>query len=323
MARSQAERGLEVHVATTDDNGSGRSEKPASLPMIRDSVKYWIFPRQTRFYTFSFPLTVWLWKHAADYDIIHIHALFSYSSIVAAACAKRACVPYLVRPLGTLNQWGMNYRRPWLKKLSFRLIESRILRHAAGVQYTSEQEAYEATQLGVPHISLLVPNPVEQPRLTVSRGTFRGAFPSLADRTMILFLSRIHAKKGIDLLLPAFARTRSKHPDAVLVIAGDGDRRVVEELQQQSRDLGLSSGIIWAGFLQGERKRNALADADVFVLPSYSENFGIAVVEAMGAGLPVVVQQNSMDPVAEFTAKSLPLRPESWSGVPSNRSNPL
>jgi glycosyltransferase involved in cell wall biosynthesis len=288
MARAQAQRGLEVHVASTDDNGRGRLEPP-SIPFTEQSVKYWLFTRQTRFYTFSLPLTAWLCKHAGDYDVIHIHALFSYASIAGAVCAKLAGVPYIVRPLGTLNQWGMRYRRPWLKKLSFRFIESRILRYAAGVHYTSEQEASEAEQLGVRHISLLIPNPVELPRTLGSRGTFRARFPNLARKTMVLYLSRLDAKKGIDLLLPAFARTRIKHPDAVLVLAGDGARTFVRDLQTQARRLGLDEVILWAGFLEGDRKRDALADADIFVLPSYSENFGVAVVEAMGAGLPVVV----------------------------------
>src|ERR1700719_607660 len=139
MARSQAACGLEVHVATTDDNGRGRLTAESSF--VEERVTYWIFRRQTRFYTFSLPLTMWLWQHARDYDVIHIHALFSYPSIAAAFLAKLAHVPYLVRPLGVLNSWGMHHRRPWLKGLSFRLIESRVLRNAAGVQYTSAQES--------------------------------------------------------------------------------------------------------------------------------------------------------------------------------------
>jgi glycosyltransferase involved in cell wall biosynthesis len=289
MARSQAEQGLEVDVVSTDDNGTGRLDASSSIPFTEHAVKYWVFPRQTRFYTVSFPLAAWMWKHAADYDMIHIHALFSFASIVAAWCAKWAGVPYIVRPLGTLNLWGMHHRRPWLKKLSFRVIESRILRNAAGVQYTSQQEANEAGQLGVPHTALLVPNPVDLPEPCASRGLFRALFPILAGKTIVLFLSRLDTKKGIDLLLPAFARIRIKHPEVVLVLAGNGDPALLEDLRQQARQLGLGDKLLWAGFLEGEKKRNAFADADIFVLPSYSENFGVAVVEAMGAGLPAVI----------------------------------
>jgi glycosyltransferase involved in cell wall biosynthesis len=229
-------------------------------------------------------------RRVAEFDIVHIHALFSFASVVAAICARRRGVPYIIRPLGTLNRWGMHNRRPWLKRLSFRFIESRMLKEAAGVQYTSQQEALEARQLGVNHDPLIVPNPVDLPALIPKRGGFRAAHPQIGDgAALVLFLSRLHPKKGLDLLLAAFSRVREKHPDATLVIAGDGDPGFVARLQQDSERLGLAASILWTGFLQGEDKLAVLADADVFVLPSYSENFGVAVVEAMAAGLPVIV----------------------------------
>jgi glycosyltransferase involved in cell wall biosynthesis len=111
----------------------------------------------------------------------------------------------------------------------------------------------------------------------------------LVERTVVLFLSRIDPKKGLDLLLPAFARVRMRFPEAMLVLAGDGNPAFIAILKQESRRLCLDSGIVWAGFLRGEEKRAALSGAHIFVLPSYSENFGVAVVEAMGTGLPVIV----------------------------------
>ena len=289
MARYLVQRGLEVHIATTDDNGRERLLVDQHLPIREDGVMYWIFPRQTRFYQMSIPLTRWLRKHVCEFDLVHIHALFSYASVAAACFAKSAGVPYVVRPLGTLNQWGMRNRHRLLKKMSFGLIESRILRGAARVQFTSEQEALEARLLGVDHNAIVIANPVERSPLGVTPGGFRLAHPELDNRTIVLFLSRLDAKKGLDLLLPAFASVRRKHPDAILVIAGDGDAIFVADLKEQARRLGIDSEIIWAGFLQGETKNAVLADADVFVLPSYSENFGVAVVEAMGAGIPVIV----------------------------------
>jgi glycosyltransferase involved in cell wall biosynthesis len=105
----------------------------------------------------------------------------------------------------------------------------------------------------------------------------------------LLFLSRLDPKKGLDLLIAAFARVRNQHPGALLVIAGDGSPAFVQDLKQQSRRLGVESAIEWAGFLKDSVKDKAFRQADIFVLPSYSENFGVAVVEAMGAGLPVIV----------------------------------
>ena len=288
LARSQAELGLDVHLATTDDNGVGRIPRPLNLPLVEDGVKLWIFPRQTRFYNCSFPLTRWLWKHSGEFDVIHVHALFSYASLVGAILARRAGVPYILRPHGTLSTWGMKHRRPWLKNLSFRLIESSLLKHAEAVHYSTEQEAAEAEQWGQRHELLVAPNPVElyedSRRIVPRSATFSG-------RTVVLFLSRIDPIKGLDLLLPAFARVRRNHPAAVLMIAGDGDPEFVASMRQQSTSLGLDDGILWTGFVAAEEKRAAFRDADLFVLPSYSENFGVAVVEAMAAGLPVIVSE--------------------------------
>jgi glycosyltransferase involved in cell wall biosynthesis len=289
MARYQADRGIEVHVATTDDNGTERIHTGGHFPLFENAVTYWIFRRQTRFYTFSFPLTRWLWKHSADYDLIHIHALFSYPAIAAAFCARWASVPYVVRPLGTLNRWGMRHRRRWLKSLSFRFIESRILRRAAVVQYTSEQEAVEAKLLDARHQAIVIPNPVELLGPERTRGTFRTRYPALAGKTVLLFLSRLDPKKGLDLLLPALSVARDQNPEVALVIAGDGDPAFVAGLKKQAEQLGLEKCVLWVGFLRANEKRAALADSDVYVLPSYSENFGVAVVEAMGAGIPVIV----------------------------------
>lgn len=273
IARAQAEQGMEVSVATTGEGGTA--------PSCR------IFPRQTRFYKFSLPLTRWLWKHAGEYDVIHIHALFSYPSVAAAICARRASVPFIVRPLGTLNRWGIEKRRPWLKRLSIRFIEGPILRRAAFVQYTSAQEAQEARDLGIEHRGVVIPNPVDcgdGERLARDR-----RLKPVLQRTTVLFLSRLDPKKGLDLLLPAFADARKLHPDAVLVVAGDGDLEFVARMKQTAAKLELNGSVTWAGFLEGEAKRAAVSGADVFVLPSYSENFAVAAVEAMGAGVPVIV----------------------------------
>jgi glycosyltransferase involved in cell wall biosynthesis len=290
ITKALAANGVIVDVVTTNDDGRGLlPEATSNSPISIDGVTYRFFPRDIRFYTVSWALTRWLRDHCSEYDLVHIHALFSYPSIAAAFCARRAGVPYVVRPLGVLNRWGMTRRRPWLKKLSFRFLESRVIRDAAGIHYTSEQESAEAAELGVKHISLIVPNPVDISDETPIRGQFRAAHPALQGKTIVLFLSRIDAKKGIDLLLPAFARAQVSHPSAVLVVAGDGDLALVEKLKAQARGLGLGENVLWAGFLQGANKRGVLADADVFVLPSYSENFGVAVVEALGTGLPVIV----------------------------------
>jgi len=291
LARNLSLAGIETHVATTNDNGHGTLDVPCGVPVVEDGVSYWYFPRQTRFYTFSWPLTVWLARHVSEFDVVHIHALFSYSSLAASFWARRLGVPYVVRPLGTLNEWGMKNRRPWLKRLSFRLLERRVVSNAAVVHYASMDEQAQAETLDVTAPAAVIPNALQSATAPTAdlKGRFRARHPQLQGRQVVLFLARIDAIKGVSLLLRAFAQIRHATPDAFLVVAGDGPTELVENLKGEAASLGIASQLLWPGFLEGDDKRAALADADVFALPSYSESFGIAVAEAMAAGLPVIV----------------------------------
>jgi len=291
LARGLTRAGADVHVVTTDDDGPGRVDVPLDRPVEEERATHWYFRRQTRFYTFSWPLTRWLADRVASFDLVHIHALFSYTAIPASVLARRRGVPYVVRPLGTLNRFGMERRHPTLKRLSYRLIEQNILRGAAFVHYTSEAERREAALLGAPGRSIVIPHGIDLNDFGVlpPAGWLRGRAPHLAGRTTILFLSRIDRKKGLDLLLPAFARLRVERPNVALVVAGDGEPELVSKLRAEAARLGVDRDLYWAGFLSGEEKCAALADADLFVLPSYSENFSLSAVEAMASRLPVVL----------------------------------
>jgi glycosyltransferase involved in cell wall biosynthesis len=185
----------------------------------------------------------------------------------------------------------MNKRRPWMKKISFYLFERHILRHAARVQLTSIQERNESEALGIPMASVLLPLGLEQAFFEPlpASDTFRRAYPALQGKTVILFLAGLDAVKGLDLLLPAFAELRRTRPDVVLVLAGSGDAEFTEGLRAQARRLGIEQDVIFTGFLAGEDKRAAFAAADLFVLPSYSENFGVVVVEAMASSVPIII----------------------------------
>jgi glycosyltransferase involved in cell wall biosynthesis len=289
VAEGLAARGMTVEVAATDDNGAEeRLPVPLGQPLRQRGVTYWYFPRQTRFYLASLPLTRWLWRNMRAYSLVHIHALFSYASNAAAWIARARGVPYIIRPLGLLNRYGMERRRPWLKAASFRLCERPLLEHAAAVQYTTEQERAEAEALGFAARPVIIPNPVDAP-VAAEPGRFRARHPAIQGKLLVLFLSRIDEKKGLDLLIPAFAQLRCQAPEARLAIAGSGPETLVGRLKQQAADLGVARQVLWLGFVEGQAKAELLRDADIFVLPSYSENFGVAVVEAMQQGIPVVV----------------------------------
>lgn len=289
VAEGLAARGVTVEVAATDDNGpDGRLAVPLGQPVRQRDVTYWYFRRQTSFYLASLPLTRWLWRNMRSYSLVHIHALFSYASNAAAWIARARGVPYIIRPLGLLNRYGMERRRPWLKAASFRLCERPMLEHAAAVQYTTEQEQAEAEVLGFAARPVIIPNPVDAP-VAAEAGRFRARHPETQGKLLVLFLSRIDEKKGLDLLIPAFAQLRREAPEARLAIAGSGPETLVSRLKELAERHGVAGQVLWLGFVEGQAKAELLRDADVFVLPSYSENFGVAVVEAMQQGVPVVV----------------------------------
>jgi glycosyltransferase involved in cell wall biosynthesis len=179
------------------------------------------------FYKVSPGLARWINRHVLDYDLVHIHALFSFSSVAAAWAARNAGVPYVVRPLGTLNRYGVEKRRPLLKRLSLKFIEGPILRHAAAVHFTAEAERQEAEALGIPMKSVVIPLGIEplspsQPPPRVWEETapsppvgragvgkeenpFLAQYPHLADTRIVLYLSRLDPKKNVEGLLQAFS----------------------------------------------------------------------------------------------------------------------
>ncbi|MEK6285237.1 MAG: glycosyltransferase [Acidobacteriota bacterium] len=297
IARGLQRAGVVVDVATTvGDQEAATLGADLDGPVRSEGVSYFNFRRQSEFYKVSFPLSKWLSAHVRDYDLVHIHALFSYSSYAAATLAAKNGVPYIVRPLGVLNRWGMQNRRRLLKRLSFRFIEQRIIRNAAAIHYTSQQEKLEAEEAGVRNQSVVIPLAVDLSGFRELGGPerFYEKFPRARGNDIILFLSRLDPKKGLDLLLRAFAtdnrrRTTGDGRRTLLVIAGEGDAQFVEGLRRLAEELRIADAILWTGFLDGEDKLSAMAAASLFVLPSYSENFGIALVEAMAAGLPCVM----------------------------------
>jgi glycosyltransferase involved in cell wall biosynthesis len=288
MERALTAEGVNVETATTDDDGPGRRNDKGTGQAVRENgVWRRYFAKRFDFYKPSPEFARWLKGHVRDYDLVHIHALFSFTSPFAAWVARRAGVPYIVRPLGTLNGYGMKQRRPWLKRLSMRWVEGPMLRRAAAVHFTSDAEAMEARKLGIDMREAVIPLGVEP---AVESGD--GANLSLGqpvDAYCVLFLSRLDAKKNLEGLLGALALLKDEFPRLHLLVAGDGLPEYVSGLKAKAEELAVSGRITWTGHLQGADKQAAFRAAHVFVLPSLSENFGIAAAEALAAGLPCVL----------------------------------
>lgn len=292
MEQALVSLGVEVFVAATDDDDTAAHRSaPGGDSLVERGARRIFFRKQTDLYKYSRPLALWLRAHVAEFDIVHVHALFSHASVAGARAARRAGVPYVIRPLGVLGTYGMSQRRPLLKRLSFHLIERRLLRDAAAIHYTSESEREEAEQQGVRGAGVVIPLGLELAKFEhlPQPDRFLRRWPSAAGRKLVLFLSRVDPKKGLELLIDAFLEVRQSEPSTLLAVGGSGDAAYVESLQRRAESVGLGSDILWLGYLDEPRKLEALGAASAFVLPSHSENFGIAAVEALAAGVPSVL----------------------------------
>jgi glycosyltransferase involved in cell wall biosynthesis len=227
-------------------------------------------------------------RAAEGSDVLHVHGLWEEVQHRAAREARRAGRPYVFRPCGMLDPWSLSQGR-LRKALYLRWRLRADLDGAAALHFTSPTEADLTRPLALRAPALVEPNGIdldEFDRLPAP-GTFRSRHVISPGTPLVLFLSRLHPKKGLDLLLPALANCGVA--DAVLAVAGPDESGMRLGLEAEANRLGLSGRVFFTGMLRGQEKAAALVDADLFVLPSYQENFGVAVVEALAAGTPVVV----------------------------------
>jgi glycosyltransferase involved in cell wall biosynthesis len=246
-------------------------------------------------YGYTPKLTEWLGKHAKEYDTIIINGLWQYHSFGAWRALRRMRVPYFIFTHGMLDPWFKHtYPLKHLKKwLYWPWAEYRVLRDAEAVLFTCEEERILARQ------SFWLYK-VREAVINYGTGTppsnsaelkfiFLASYPQLAEKRLFLFLSRIHEKKGCDLLIAAFAKVANRDDALHLVMAGPCHDDLINQLKAQANQLGIAHRITWTGMLQGDMKWGAFYASEAFVLPSHQENFGIAVAEALGCGLPVLI----------------------------------
>jgi glycosyltransferase involved in cell wall biosynthesis len=297
ISRALVSANVDVEIATTDDDGPGRRLAAQPREELEKNqheptplLKCHFFKKQTDFYKIAPSFAPWIFSHAKDYDIVHIHSLFSFTSVTAAYAARLRRVPYIIRPLGVLNRYGITQRRALLKRLSIQCIESGILRGAAAIHFTTPSEQAQAASLGIAMRGTVLPLGVDQARrgnpenLFATHPTLRGAF-------RILFLARLDPVKNLEGLLGAMSLLQSGPKRLALLIAGTGEQAYETALRTRAAQLGLTSCIHWLGHVSGDAKLDVLSAADLLAMPSFSENFGIAIAEAALAGLPCVVGQ--------------------------------
>jgi glycosyltransferase involved in cell wall biosynthesis len=294
LCRALQDVDVDAEICATDANGPARLPVELGKPVSYQGVRCHFFHRDcSEAFKFSRSLGIWLDENTSGFDLVHIHAVFSHATYAAARACCRAGVPYIVRPLGTLEPWSMR-QKPIRKQIAWQSFFRGILKRATAVHYTTEQER-ELTEHSLDlQGGIVIPNGVDESLLEMHpSGRFRKAHGIPSEAPVMLTLSRLHPKKGIDVLLRVFVelKTHGQLPAWHLVIAGDGDPTYVTDLHNMIKGSTAESFIHWVGWLEGSAKLDALAEADLFVLSSHQENFGIGAVEAMACGTPSLLSR--------------------------------
>ncbi|MEP6720836.1 MAG: glycosyltransferase [Variovorax sp.] len=247
-------------------------------------------------YGYTPALAPWLRQHSPQYDAVIVNGLWQYVGLAAWRVLRRAAPGYYVYSHGMLDPWfKRRYPLKHLKKwLYWPWGEYRVLRDAKAVLFTCDEERRLARQsfwLYRCREATSSYGTSEPPRDVDGRlsDTFLTAWPQLRGKRLVLFLGRIHEKKGCDLLIEAFAKVCARAPDVHLVMAGPDHDGWTVQLQQRAAQLGLTDRICWTGMLSGDLKWGAFHASEVFCLPSHQENFGVAVAEALACGRPVLI----------------------------------
>lgn len=325
LARHIVQLGHPVTVITTNDNGGEVLNVPLNEPAHLDGVEVWYYPIEnlpmpwplsrmgyfSKSWGFSFSprQRQAVRERVGKFDVVSIQNPFAYANIAGAFEARSAGVPYMYYARGMLQPSHLKFRAA-KKRLYMGLFEKRILRHAAGLFALTEDEAAAYRLLGLETPTYVIPNAVDLSGLcTTVVDPTAPLIRQLEGKAVILYLSRIHPTKGVDVLVEAFVELAARHPSAVLVVAGPDEGDMVSGFEARLNQAALAGRVLFPGLIAGAAKRDLLARADVFVLPSHMEGFSMSVLEAMGSGVPVVITPGCHFPDVERARAGLIVEP--------------
>ncbi len=290
--------GVDAEIVTTNHDGATELDVPLNQKVdysFREdgaTVPVWFLPFKRpalKEFIFSPALTQWLWQHIPNYDVLDNHYLFCYAPTCAAAIARWYGVPYTIRTMGQLAPWALTQSH-LKKRLYTAVIERYNLNQAAAIHCTTTSEAQDVRNYNIMTPTVTLPLGVNSmPPIRDARSRIHQRYQIPNEIPIVLFLSRLHPKKRPELLLQSLHQLANQGAKFHLILAGDGDPLYVKKLRELAESLKLSDRITFPGLVLGEEKYSLLQGADLFALPSFSENFAIAVAEALGAGLPVVI----------------------------------
>lgn len=295
LCRYLALAGHDVTIFTTNLHyPRGWLDLPLNQRVELDGYSVYYFNYKLHKYLWSPGLASALARHMPEFDIVHIHGLYRFPQTITAYYARKHGRPYLIRPYGSLDPFLYHKENNKLiKRIYERLIEFPNLNNAAAIHYTTEREKRVAQWLNLKAPGFIVPNGVNVDRF--KPGVFKGRFREkhhMQGKRIILHYGRVNYKKGLDMLVDAFGILAKERDDVHLVIAGPDNESYSVQLKEWLKERGCLDRTLFTGMLNDDEALEVLEDADVFVLPSYDENFGVSVIEAMAMELPVVVSEH-------------------------------
>ena len=296
LNKALVREGVEVTVYTTNTDGDGVLSLPPNEPVDRDGVSVYYFEASPlgRAWEYSRRMHRMLKAHAKEFDLIHITGVFRAASVLGSWYARKYGIPYVISPRGTLMEKPLSLHRARMKRAYLRFIEKRNLAHAAAIHFTVPAEKEEYLKAGLPlGKGIIVPNALDPDAFSahIPDGRFRRSLGVSEDTPLALFLGRLIWKKGFDTLIPAWKEVRDRYPNAILAIVGGDDEGYRARIARMIGDAEIGDSVRFAGMLEGEDRVAAFRESDLFVLTSYSENFGMAPIEAAYFGMPVVVTE--------------------------------
>jgi len=301
MTRELARQGHEVVVMTTNIDGPNVLDVPLARPVSMDGVTVWYFPVEPpRWWCFSRALGRALQMQVKHFDLVIIHSIFLWPTAVAAFSCQRRGVPYVIRPAGALDpaclskSYGSgrislsSRAKKWLYLNTLGRLD---LAGASAIHFMSQAEMEASRPLRLRPPGFVLPHGVECEQMEKESISLplRARYPQIGDKKVVLFLSRLDPIKGLDRLIPALGDLALRRKDFAFVLAGMGNTAYEAEVAALVKEHLLQEQTVFLGLVHGSAKWALFRDADLFALSSYHENFGVAVVEAMAAGLPVII----------------------------------
>lgn len=272
---------------------SGRGTDPKNLPVYDFEIK--AFPYfMSRKWAYSPSLNTYLKKNISSFDIVHLHGIWLFPNLSVGINGKRSGVPYIVRPAGSLDPVPLKMKGN-KKKLYLQLIERKIIDGAAAIHVVSDREAKNVKELNFTTPIIHIPNGIEPDKFNSDRekSLLRQEFKFPKDKVLVLTLGRISPIKNLEFLGRVLKECLSVNDQLRYVMAGPDHTPYAKSLKKYYEDLGIMDKCYFVGEVKGRQKTELLNACDIFCMPSLSENFGIAALEALAAGLPLIISENT------------------------------